>query len=253
MAKFLIEKGGEVHTKTSIGYTPLHSACFRGHLEMAKFLIEKGGEVNTKKSDGDTPLHDACYKGHLEIVKLLIQKGAEVNAKGSDDEKTPLHYACMQNHSKATKFLIENGADVDAKANDGLTPLLWACENRDLEAAKLLLATVVLREGIVEINHANEDKDEGHAVLQEREQLDKDINEEEEQGQIISLMAGEDLGYEGEEVVDPVNSSVESQEHHLFAVIQHEKAISKEAAKKARQAAKRLAALELADTEKLGW
>ena len=64
-------------------------AALLDNTEIAKFLIEKGADVNTKSRDGSTPLHSAAFLGHTEIAELLIQKGAEVSPKNYRDE-TPL-------------------------------------------------------------------------------------------------------------------------------------------------------------------
>lgn len=46
--------------------------------------------INSKDEDGFTALHLAADRGHLEIVKLLIDAGADLDIK-TDDEETALH------------------------------------------------------------------------------------------------------------------------------------------------------------------
>lgn len=68
---------------TLAGYTPLHTSCYAGRLNMTRFLIghlQSKAEVNAKTSAGFTPLHLAAQQGHSEIVFLLLEHGAEPNA-----------------------------------------------------------------------------------------------------------------------------------------------------------------------------
>ena len=62
------------------GNTPLIRACRDGNLEEAQRLIEEGHNIELK---GTTliwsPLLFACWKGHESIVRLLIDKGAIID------------------------------------------------------------------------------------------------------------------------------------------------------------------------------
>ena len=107
----------------------LHSAIDR--CDVLEFLLEHGAwsMINTKqigwRGGGETVLHTAeVYESYLEQVKLLIRYGADVNAR-ADDGSTPLHYACKS----ATVILVRNRADVNAKANNGRSPLHVAVHN----------------------------------------------------------------------------------------------------------------------------
>lgn len=46
--------------------------------------------INSKDEDGFTALHLAADRGHVEAVKLLIDAGADLDIK-TDDEETALH------------------------------------------------------------------------------------------------------------------------------------------------------------------
>ena len=138
VAKLLIEKGADVNTTISNGFTPLYVACLNGDAELVKLLIEKGADVNPTKSDGLTPLYGACLKGHAELVKLLIEKGADVNVTTSNGF-TPLYVACLNGDAELVKLLIEKGADVNPTKSDGLTPLYGACLEGHAELVKLLI------------------------------------------------------------------------------------------------------------------
>jgi len=88
------------------GYTPLHNACVRDHLDMVKLLLNAGADVNAKNIHGNTPLHPACrHKFSMDIVKLLVDAGADLKATNLDGE-TPLMYATSEKFDfKLNEFL----------------------------------------------------------------------------------------------------------------------------------------------------
>ncbi|EDQ87463.1 uncharacterized protein MONBRDRAFT_27345 [Monosiga brevicollis MX1] len=127
------------------GNTPLHEACFMGHVKVVEMLLKHGADAEAKTSvhlyhmmmmmmlmlmmlylpDGDTSLHRACYKGHVKVAEMLLKHGADTAAKNNGGH-TPLHY-CVYGHDKVAEMLLKHGADTEAKNNDGQTPLQLAC------------------------------------------------------------------------------------------------------------------------------
>ena len=66
-----------------IGWTPLHYACTRGHLEVAQFLVTNGADVNASSINGSTPLMMAVQSGNEELIKYLLDKGADLQLRNS--------------------------------------------------------------------------------------------------------------------------------------------------------------------------
>ncbi|WVQ64184.1 uncharacterized protein L199_002346 [Kwoniella botswanensis] len=60
-----------VHLRDEFGYTPLHLAADRGHIEMTKLLLRYGADRDAEDEDSQTPLQLAEISGRDEIVKLL--------------------------------------------------------------------------------------------------------------------------------------------------------------------------------------
>jgi ankyrin repeat protein len=56
------------------------TAAQNGQLANCRLLIEIGAQLEAKTSDGWTPLHLAAERGHVEIVRLLCNRGADVEA-----------------------------------------------------------------------------------------------------------------------------------------------------------------------------
>ncbi|KAK2719133.1 uncharacterized protein LOC136037253 isoform X2 [Artemia franciscana] len=75
--------------KDNAGYTPLHEACGKGHLEVAHFLLMCGADVSASAQGGIRPLHEAAEFGNLELVRLLISYGADPNL-GTYNGVTPM-------------------------------------------------------------------------------------------------------------------------------------------------------------------
>ena len=85
-------------------------------------LIEKQNvDTDIKGHWEKTPLHYACWKGHLPIVEYLISKGADIEAEDMD-EATPLHYASEGSKADIVKYLISLGANKNAKNIKDKTP-----------------------------------------------------------------------------------------------------------------------------------
>ncbi|WP_231970353.1 ankyrin repeat domain-containing protein [Polynucleobacter necessarius] len=66
-----------------IGWTPLHYACTRGHLNVAQFLVSNGADVNSLSTSGSTPLMMAVQSGNEELIKYLLDKGADLQIRNS--------------------------------------------------------------------------------------------------------------------------------------------------------------------------
>lgn len=78
----LLEAGAALNTPTgrddSWEGTPLQAAARYGELEVARYLIEKGADIHILNNRGWNPLGSAAYHGFAEMVDLLATKGAGV-------------------------------------------------------------------------------------------------------------------------------------------------------------------------------
>ncbi len=73
----LVERGDAFSDEQTMdGFTPLHLASQKGHLNVINRLFELGASINEKDNDGWTPLRMACAGGHLNIVILLLRRKA---------------------------------------------------------------------------------------------------------------------------------------------------------------------------------
>lgn len=99
--------------KDNAGYTPLHEACSRGHLEIARILLQYGANHSETALSGIRPLHEAIENGHVEIVRLLISYGADP-CLATYSGQLPI---AMAEDQEMEDFLREYLKDIDDKAD----------------------------------------------------------------------------------------------------------------------------------------
>ncbi|HEY7389001.1 MAG TPA: ankyrin repeat domain-containing protein [Bryobacteraceae bacterium] len=167
-AEALIAAGADVKAANRYGVTPMCLAAMNGDAAMIAVLLNAGADPNAANEGGETVLMTAARTGKVEAIKLLLDRGANVNAEDPEHAQTALMWAVIENHLDAAKLLIARGADINAhtaasmvkgeftlaragggpgttlqrarpSAGGGMTPLLFAIRNGNLEAIKLLL------------------------------------------------------------------------------------------------------------------
>lgn len=72
---------------------------------MLNLLIVQGANISIKDNQGYTALHYASLKGHLNVVKLLIESEAKTNVI-SNDGKIPLFYAASNLHIDVFEYFL---------------------------------------------------------------------------------------------------------------------------------------------------
>ena len=137
VVKLLIERNADVDGRTSTDSTPLRVAAHEGHLDIVRCLVESGADVNARTHLEATPIMAACDYGHVSIITYLINKGAFVDLQ-AEDGNTALHYAAQRGHLEVVSQLLDHGAS-QLPNNQGLTPLLHACDLRSIEMVEYLI------------------------------------------------------------------------------------------------------------------
>ncbi|CAO1366663.1 unnamed protein product [Diamesa serratosioi] len=95
--------------KDNAGYTPLHEACSKGHLDIARLLLQFGANHSETAQSGIRPLHEAVENGYIEIVRLLLSYGADP-CLATYSGQTPIK---LSDNEDMTEFLRSYLIDVD--------------------------------------------------------------------------------------------------------------------------------------------
>ena len=198
MVEVLLEAGADVLHKDDSGRTPLTLAVQGNHAEVAKILVAGGSDPNTPYVDAEEESHNllfdaimvenddfallliekgadiyytdekkvstllqASHRGLTEVVKALLVKHAAGGKGGfvddaSEDGITPLIAASSEGNVDCIKALLEAKADVNAKDKDGTSALMAAAARGHLDV------TTALLEGGASVNEQNTD---GHTAL----------------------------------------------------------------------------------------
>ena len=128
-----------------MGQTALFAAAMNGQLEALRLLLAApGGEAAVNQQDpasGTTALAQAAAAGCTAEARLLLQHGADPNLAG-DDGNSPLIAAAMASGDAGrgvAALLLDAEAEIDHQNNIGATALMFACQNSNVEVARLLL------------------------------------------------------------------------------------------------------------------
>ena len=146
--KILLEYGADIEARGTLkigdevaeGCTPLWAAAVTGHLDVVRLLIERNADVDGRTSKGSTPLRAAAVKGQLDVVRCLVESGADVNIRKYKDGSTPLIAASCWGQLSVVTYLIDKGTFVDLQAKDGNTALHDAAQRGHLEIVSQFLA-----------------------------------------------------------------------------------------------------------------
>lgn len=122
--KFLIEKGGDVNKRDSLGALPLGAAASIRRTDLLEILVAAGANINAEDSDGMTAIQHAINVNHVPSIAFLAKHGADIE-KGTAKGYSALETALSDGKFFAAKALIDAGAKLNAASGpEKLTPLM---------------------------------------------------------------------------------------------------------------------------------
>ena len=136
-----IERGYDVDYREH--YTALILSCEKGYVDIVRVLLEAGADPNLSAGCRVTPLYHASRYGHIKIVELLLNAGADPNLATFGSRATPLLTplirASRDGQFKIAELLLNAGADPDLTLIGGITPLITASRYGQFKIVELLL------------------------------------------------------------------------------------------------------------------
>ena len=132
----------QVEVRNKADESPLMLASLGGQLAVAKRLIDLGADVN---KTGWTPLHYAATRGHLDLMNLLLDKNAYIDA-ASPNGTTPLMMAAFYGSPSAVKLLLEAGADPLLRNEKNMTAIEFAQKANRADSADIIAAFIRARQ-----------------------------------------------------------------------------------------------------------
>ncbi|XP_014241551.1 uncharacterized protein LOC106662191 isoform X2 [Cimex lectularius] len=155
-----------------LGETLLHRASRLGNVETVRYCLDKLNHNPAPRDNaGYTPLHEACSRGHLQIVNLLLTYGADVSDSALGGVR-PLHEAAENNCTKVVKLLLDHGADPLLATYSGNTALSLATDEEARQLMELHIANCNTPPPSVQIK--SEDCSPSGSQVSEKVQLDAD-------------------------------------------------------------------------------
>ena len=138
--RLLLDAGAAVNVADDYGVTPLMRASENASGATVDMLLAAGADPNATQASGLTALMIAARTGNIEIVRALMEHDADVNAATNATAATALMWAVAAPHRIVVERLLEGGADVGVSTTKGMTPLLTAAQQGDIETARLLIS-----------------------------------------------------------------------------------------------------------------
>lgn len=138
VARLLLSAGADPDAADDHGVTPLIRACENASARMVATLLAGGADADAAQANGLTPLMVAARTGSREVVDMLLALGVDVDARAKETGATALMWALAVPHHDIASALIEADADVSVSTAKGMTPLLTAAANGDIEGALML-------------------------------------------------------------------------------------------------------------------
>ena len=167
MIAMLLQAGADPNERGPNGETPLMLASRTGAVEAMQVLLDRGADVNaTETLRGTTALMWAAAQSHPAAVRLLVERGADVAARSKPAPLGRSAYLAPTVRQRAaqvkTESAVPRAADAtpDGEAESGnrrqgaegggLTALVFAAREGDLESARVLL------DGGADVNQATQ-------------------------------------------------------------------------------------------------
>ncbi len=133
--------------KSPLDTTSLWEAIEYNNVTIVQHFIDEGFYMKPKVKDGMAPIVQAVFNNSNDVAKLLLENGVDVNY--SFDSRPMITIAAMFSQLETVELLLNYGAKVNDVDGSGVTPLMFAAREGNVEMVTYLLeqgANKTLRE-----------------------------------------------------------------------------------------------------------
>ncbi|XP_030844118.1 serine/threonine-protein phosphatase 6 regulatory ankyrin repeat subunit C-like [Strongylocentrotus purpuratus] len=134
-----LNQGAEVNKDDNDGWTALHSAANKGHLDVVTELISQGADVDKASDKGWSALYLAAAAGHVRVSSALLRQQSGL-ATSNIIPWTEFHSAAERGDLDYVKNQVSQGAELGKAGSFGWTALQLAASNGHLDMIKYLLS-----------------------------------------------------------------------------------------------------------------
>tara|TARA_B100000035_G_scaffold75043_1_gene62286 strand:- start:6481 stop:7065 length:585 start_codon:yes stop_codon:yes gene_type:complete len=117
----------------------LFTAVKKSNYEKVIEMIERGVTTNIQDGEDMTPLAYALRNDDEKMFDLLLKNDADINHQILQ-KTSPLTFYIKSKKSKLLDRILEAEADVNFQDSIGMTPMMHAIENINIDAVKLLIS-----------------------------------------------------------------------------------------------------------------
>jgi ankyrin repeat protein len=136
VVRTLLARGASPMIQEMYGRNAYHEAVTHGNVGIITLIRNAGGNPLARDANGETPLSAAFAKGPGVIDAVL---GSNLNLVDSDGN-TPVHVAVTSRADAGTlSTLIAKGYNLNRRNSEGVTPLMLAVRQGEIDTARILL------------------------------------------------------------------------------------------------------------------
>ena len=149
VTKLLVEAGVDPNVPDKYGTAPVHRVAANGDLVVFEHLLsyKRRPHQPVVDAEGWTPLHWASSRGHLEILKRIMKYNDGRDEYGTRSSltlsgRTPLHVAALNGRTVLVDRLLpfeKYNMELDIQDSNGHTALHLAAANGHLDTVEYLL------------------------------------------------------------------------------------------------------------------
>ena len=121
------------------GRTPIIFSAMGSHEKIVEYLISKKADLEKNDYFDEKLIHHALKSKLSSTICNDILEKSSLLTYTDESGKTLLHLSVIYKRKSVFYFLMDKKVPIDTYDNEGVSPLMNACENGDYDIVKFLL------------------------------------------------------------------------------------------------------------------